>query len=149
MSSELDDLESMVTKDMRGIFSDMVINHAMNPRNVGSIPDDDGFGCISGSCGDNMKIWIKVKDGRIQNVTFWTDGCGATIATGSMITELARGKTVAESQMITKQDIVNALGGLPKENIHCAALAVNTLKEAMKEYLAYKNEPWKKAYRKR
>lgn len=149
MSPELDDLESLVTEDMRGIYSDMVINHAMNPRNVGSIKDDDGFGMIGGSCGDTMEIWIKVKGDKIQNATFWTDGCGATIATGSVVTEMARGKSVAEAQRITKYDVVDILEWLPEDHIHCAALAVNTLREAIKEYLVYKNEPWKKAYRRR
>ena len=120
MSSELEDIQSQIRADIRKIYTDTVIDHITNPRNVGSIPDDDGFGSISGSCGDTMEIWIKVKDGRIQNATFWTDGCGATVATGSMITELAKGKSIAEAQRITKQDVLDALGGLPEESVHCA-----------------------------
>ena len=149
MSSELEAIQSQLRADSRKIYTDTVIDHITNPRNVGGIPDDDGFGSISGSCGDTMEIWIKVKDGGIQKATFWTDGCGATVATGSMITELARGKSVSQAQRLTKQDLLEALGGLPEENVHCAALAANTLKEAIIDYLAIKNEPWKKAYRRR
>lgn len=147
MSSELEDIQSQVRAEIRKKYTDTVIEHITNPRNVGSITDDDGFGSISGSCGDTMEIWIKVKDGGIQRATFWTDGCGATVATGSMITELARGKNVSQAQRITKYDLLEALGGLPEENVHCAALAANTLREAIKDYLVFKNEPWKKAYR--
>lgn len=147
MSSNPNELESMMTEDMRGIFSDAVIDHAMNPRNVGCIPDENGFGTINGSCGDTLEIWLKVNGENIQNATFWTDGCGATIATGSMVTELARGKSIIEALSISKHDVINALGGLPEDHIHCAALAANTLREAIKNYLAFKNEPWKRAYR--
>ena len=149
MSSELEDIQSQIRADSREKYTDTVINHITNPRNVGSIPEDDGFGSVSGSCGDTMEIWIKVKNGGIQKATFWTDGCGATVATGSMITEMALGKSVSQAQRINKHDLLQALGGLPEENVHCAALAANTLREAIKDYMAYKNEPWKKAYRRR
>ncbi len=96
-----------------------------------------------------MEIWLKVKDGKIQEVTFWTDGCGANIATGSMVTELAKGKGIVEAQRITPQDVLNALGGLPEGNVHCAHQTTNTLKEAIRDYVALKNEPWKRAYRRR
>lgn len=147
MSSNLDDLESMMTEDMRGTYTDTAIDHAMNPRNVGSIQDEDGFGSVDGPCGDNMEIWLKVKNGNIQNATFWTDGCGTTIAAGSVVTELAKGKSVAEAQRISDHTILDFLGGFPEESVHCATLAANTLKEAIKDYLAFKNEPWKRNYR--
>lgn len=148
MSSELDDLEALVMSDARQIYSETAIEHAMNPRNVGNILDDDGYASVTGPCGDTMQIWLKVKGDQIQNATFWTDGCGATIATGSMVTELAIGKSVVDVQRIAQQDVLDALGGLPEENVHCAELAANTLREAIKNYLAIKKEPWKKAYRK-
>jgi len=147
MSSELEDVQSQIRADIRKIYTDTVIDHITNPRNVGSIPDEDGFGDIAGSCGDTMEIWLKVKDGKIQNATFWTDGCGATVATGSMITELAKGKGIAEAQRITKQDVLDALGGLPEGNIHCAQQAAITLRLAIQDYMVLKREPWKKAYR--
>jgi nitrogen fixation NifU-like protein len=93
-------------------------------------------------------MWLKVKGDAISDASFLTDGCGTTIASGSMITELARGKSVAEARKISQGDVLNALGGLPEESRHCALLAANTLKEAIKDYLAIKKEPWKKAYRK-
>ncbi|MFC1925537.1 iron-sulfur cluster assembly scaffold protein [Chloroflexota bacterium] len=149
MNSESDSPEESISADMRGTYTETVLNHAMNPRNAGSITDADGFASITGPCGDTMEIWIKVKDGKIRNATFWTDGCGTTIAAGSMVTELAKGEGVVETQRIAQQDVLNALGGLPEESAHCALLAANTLREAIRDYLAFKNEPWKKAYRKR
>jgi len=147
MGSELDKLEEAIMVDMRSTYTETVIDHAMKPRNVGSMPEANGFARITGPCGDTMEIWLKVKDGRIQEATFWTDGCGTTIAAGSMVTELAKGKAVTEALKITQQDVLHALGGLPEDSIHCALLAANTLKASIQDYLAYKNEPWKRAYR--
>ena len=151
MGEELDDsfkeLEQTVMEDMKQVYSETTIDHFLNPRNVGEIPAHDGLGRIAGPCGDTMQIHLKVKDGKVTNASFWTDGCGPSIASGSMVTELAKGKGVPEAQKITQQDILDALGGLPEESIHCALLAANTLREAIKDYLASKNEPWKRSYR--
>jgi nitrogen fixation NifU-like protein len=95
-----------------------------------------------------MEIWLNVKNGAIAQAAFWSDGCGTTIAAGSMVTELAKGKTIAGASRISQKDVLDALGGLPEESVHCALLAANTLREAIKDYLAYKKEPWKRAYRK-
>jgi len=135
--------------DIQSTYSGTVIDHATKPRNLGIIENADGFASVTGSCGDTLEIWIKIKDNKIQEITFLTDGCGTSIASGSMVTELAKGKSIAEALKITQQDVLNALEGLPDENAHCALLAVDTLKEASKDYLAFKNEPWKRAYRKR
>jgi nitrogen fixation NifU-like protein len=94
-----------------------------------------------------MEIYLKVRDGKVMNASFWTDGCGTTIASGSMVTEMAKGKSILEAQKITQQHILDALEGLPEDSLHCALLAANTLKEAIKDYLAFKKEPWKEAYR--
>jgi nitrogen fixation NifU-like protein len=110
--------------------------------------DADGFARVTGPCGDTMEIWLKVKNGTIANATFMTDGCGTSIASGSMVTEMAKGKIVSEAQKIGQQDALSALGGLPEESEHCALLSANTLKEAIRDYLEMKKEPWKKAYRK-
>lgn len=139
--------QELVKAEMRKVYSETVIDHAMNPRNVGNIDDADGFARITGPCGDTMEIWLKVRNNVITQATFMTDGCGTTIAAGSMVTELAKGKTVIQAQKISRQDVLNALGGLPQESQHCALLATNTLKEAVKDYLAFKNEPWKRAYK--
>lgn len=148
MSSELDDLQAMVMADARKIYTETVIDHAMNPRNVGMINDADGFARVTGPCGDTMEVWLKVNNNTIKNISFMTDGCGTSIASGSMMTELAKGKSVGEATRINQQNVLNALGGLPKESEHCALLAANTLKAAIRDYLSLQKEPWKKAYRK-
>ena len=131
------------------VYSETAIDHMRNPRNVGLISSPDGQASITGPCGDTMEIWLRVSDGVIERASFWTDGCGTTIAAGSMVTELARGKRPAEAFRIEQQDVLDALGGLPDGSVHCALLASNTLKQAIQDHLAYRSEPWKRAYRKR
>jgi len=147
MASEFNELQELIIADMRKVYSETVIDHALNPRNVGDMENADGFGKVTGSCGDTMEIWLKVRDGIVADATFLTNGCGTSIASGSMVTELVRGKSIPQVQKVTQQDILNALGGLPEDSLHCALLAANTLKEAIKDYFALKREPWKKAYR--
>lgn len=147
MASEFDELEERIMADMRRTYTDTVIDHAMNPRNVGSMPNADGFASVIGSCGDTMEIWLRVKEGRIVNATFWTDGCGTSLAAGSMVTELAKGMGAVEAMRVTQDDILKALGGLPEDSLHCALLAANTLRDAIRDYLASRKEPWKRAYR--
>ena len=146
MTSKFDELQELIIKDARKIYSETAIDHFMNPRNVGNMEDADGFARITGSCGDTMEIWLKVRNGAIADATFMTDGCGTSIASGSMVTEIAKGKSVSEARRMSQQDVLSALGGLPKESEHCALLAANTLKEAIRDYLAMKKEPWKMAY---
>jgi nitrogen fixation NifU-like protein len=108
---------------------------------MGEIIDADGIGTVGNPvCGDLMTIYIKVKDDRIQDVKFKTFGCGAAIATSSMITELAKGKTLEESMRITRADVANNLGGLPPIKMHCSNLAADGLHEAIKDYLKRKEE---------
>ena len=132
---------------MKEVYSETVINHIMNPRNLGHLEDADGFASVISSCGDTMEIWLKIKNDTIIGATFMTDGCGTTIASGSMVTEISKGKSIIEVLKISQQDVLDALGGLPEGNQHCALLAANTLKAAIRDYLALKNEPWKRAYR--
>jgi len=150
MAEKFDDsfkeLEQSVMEDMKRVYSEEMIDHFLNPRNLGEMPASDGFGRVTGPCGDTMEIYLKVRDGRVINASFWTDGCGPSIASGSMVTELTKGKSVLEAQKITQQDVLDALGGLPEDSLHCALLAANTLKEAIKDYLAFKKEPWKRTY---
>jgi nitrogen fixation NifU-like protein len=142
MAEKFDDpfkeLEQSIMEDMKRVYSEKTIDHFLNPRNLGEIPAPDGVGKIIGLHGNTMEIYLKVKDGRVMNASFWTDGCGTAIASGSMVTELAKGKSVLEVQRITQQDILDALGGLPEDSLHNAFLAANTLKEAIKDYLASK-----------
>jgi nitrogen fixation NifU-like protein len=148
MSSELDKALEAIEKELWADYTETVIDHARNPRNVGRIENADGFASVLGPCGDTMQIWLNVRAGKINHIRFLTDGCGTSIAAGSMATELVKGKEFAEAFKITQRDILDALGGLPEDSLHCALLAATTLKEAIKDYLAFKNEPWKRAYRK-
>jgi nitrogen fixation NifU-like protein len=148
MSSEQDELQASVMADARKIYSERVIDHAMNPRNPGVMKDFDGYARVTGPCGDTMEVWLKVKEGTIVDISFMTDGCGTSIASGSMVTELAMGKNIIEAVKISRQDVLDALEGLPEESQHCALLAANALKAAINDHLAIQREPWKKAYRK-
>ena len=148
MSSGFDELQELILADARKIYSETAIDHSINPRNVGDMEGADGFAKVTGSCGDTMEIWLRVNNGTITGATFVTDGCGTSIASGSMVTELAKRRTIPEAQRISQQDVLNALDGLPEESEHCALLAANTLKAAIRDYLAVKKEPWKRAYRK-
>ena len=119
------------------MYSDKVMEHFANPRNVGEIPDADGIGKVGNpQCGDVMWLYIKVKDNIITDVKFKTFGCGAAIATSSMITELARGKTIEEAKKISRANVADELGGLPPVKMHCSNLAADALKEAIKDYEA-------------
>lgn len=146
MTADWGQLQELVKAEMRKVYSETVVDHAMNPRNVGNMNDADGFARITGPCGDTMEIWLRVRDDTIVKATFMTDGCGTAIAAGSMATELAKGKNVSQALMISHEDVLSALDGLPEESRHCALLAANTLKAASRDYLAYNDEPWKRAY---
>jgi nitrogen fixation NifU-like protein len=118
------------------MYSEKVIEHFRNPRNVGEIPDADGVGTVGNPvCGDLMTIYIKVKDDKIVDLKFKTFGCGAAIATSSMTTELARGKTLDEALKITRSDVADNLGGLPPIKMHCSNLAADALHAAINDYL--------------
>lgn len=122
---------------MAAVYSDKVMEHFANPRNVGEIVDADGIGKVGNpQCGDVMWLYIKVKDNIITDIKFKTFGCGAAIATSSMITELARGKTIEEAKKISRSDVADELGGLPAVKMHCSNLAADALKEAIKDYEA-------------
>jgi len=111
------------------------MDHFLHPRNMGEIKDADGIGTVGNpTCGDIMTIYIKVKDEKIQDVKFKTFGCGAAIATSSMITELAKGKHVDEAIKITRSDVANELDGLPPVKMHCSNLAADALGAAIEDY---------------
>ena len=117
------------------MYSEKVLDHFRNPRNVGEIEDADGVGSVGNPvCGDMMSIYIKVKDDKIEDIKFRTFGCGAAIATTSMTTELAKGKTLDEAMTITRQDVADELGGLPPVKMHCSNLAADALHEAIEDY---------------
>ncbi len=111
------------------------MDHFRNPRNVGEIPEADGVGTVGNPvCGDLMTIYIKVKDNRIEDIKFKTFGCGAAVATSSMTTELAKGKTIEEARKISRNDVAESLGGLPPVKMHCSNLASDALKAAIEDY---------------
>lgn len=118
------------------LYSDIVMDHFNNPRNVGVIEDADGVGEVGNPvCGDMMRITIKVQDDRIADIRFQTLGCGAAIATSSIVTEMAKGMTLEQAASITKQQVADALGGLPPAKMHCSVLATDGLKAAVDDYL--------------
>ena len=116
-------------------YSEKVIDHFLNPRNVGEIPDADGIGEVGNPrCGDIMKIYLKISGGIITDVKFKTFGCDAAIATSSVATELIKGKTIKEALKITNKDVINYLGKLPPVKIHCSLLAEQSIKAAISDY---------------
>ena len=120
-------------------YSKKVQQHLRNPKNVGEIKNPDGVGKVGNPvCGDIMELYIKVKDGVIKNAKFKTFGCGAAIATSSMVTELVKGKTVEEALEISNSAVAKALGGLPPIKMHCSVLAEEALKSAIEDYLRKK-----------
>jgi len=117
------------------MYSKEVMDHFMNPRNVGEMPDADGVGTEGNPvCGDMMKLFIKVKDNRIEEAKFQTFGCGAAIAVSSMITEMIKGKTLEEAMSISKEQVASALGGLPPQKMHCSNLGADALRKAIEDY---------------
>jgi nitrogen fixation NifU-like protein len=117
------------------MYSDKVIDHFTNPRNVGEIENADGIGeKVSSSCGDRMKVFLKVEDGIIRDIKFQTYGCGAAIASSSMMTELVIGKTLDEAMALTNDIVAEALDGLPAPKLHCSNLAADALHEAITNY---------------
>lgn len=137
------------TADATGeTYSQTVIEHIREPRNAGSMANADGHAMVTGPCGDTMSVWLRVRDSIVTQASFWTDGCGTTIAAGSMATELVKTRSIAQALTLSQQEILDALDGLPEDSVHCALLAAVTLRAALRDYLNYRNEPWKRAYRK-
>ena len=117
------------------LYTEAVMDHFMNPRNVGEIPDADGVGEVGNAkCGDIMKMYLKVRDNVIEDVKFETFGCGSAIASSSMATEMVKGKTIDEALAVTNKQVVDALGGLPAHKLHCSVLAEESIKAAVKDY---------------
>lgn len=134
-------------RDARPIYSETAIDHAARPRNAGPLAQPDGYAVITGPCGDTMQIWLRVRDNVITAASFTTDGCGPSIACGSIATEMVKGKSIADAMRIGQSDVLKALDGLPEDSRHCALLAANSVKAAIRDYIAFRNEPWKRAYK--
>ena len=125
------------------LYTETDMDHFTHPRNVGEIPDADGVGEVGNAkCGDIMKMYLKIKDDRIEDVKFETFVCGSAIASSSMATELIKGKTIEEALAVTNKQVVDALGGLPAYKLHCSVLAEESIKAAVKNYYDRINIPY-------
>lgn len=123
------------------MYTEVVMDHFKNPRNVGSIENADGVGEVGNAkCGDIMKIYLKINDENIEDVKFETFGCGSAIASSSMATELIKGKSIDEAVALTNKAVVEALGGLPAVKIHCSVLAEQAIKAALYDYATKNNK---------
>jgi nitrogen fixation NifU-like protein len=127
----VDDLQQQVIEQARAVYSDKVVEAFYNPRNLGRMPESDACGIAHGWCGDTMEIYLRLNGERIEQASFTTDGCGPTVACGSTLTTMVQGLSLQEAGGIKPEDLLDALGGLPEESVHCAELAVNTLREAI------------------
>jgi nitrogen fixation NifU-like protein len=137
-SDELDELVDTINEIMEGedsrIFSKEVVAEFRNPANVGRMDDPDGEGVADGLCKDTMDIFVKVARGRIERCTFWTDGCGVTIACGSVLTKLVTGMSIEDAAQLVPETLESRLNGLPDDHRHCASLTVIALRNALRNY---------------
>ncbi len=135
-------IEAKILEEEKEIYTERTLKEANDPKNLGEIKDANGFGKVTGPCGDTMQIYLKIEfqDDKITDSKFLTDGCGSSIACGSVITELVKGKSIEEALKIEDKDILSILGGLPKENLHCSVLAADTLRAAIEYYYTDKKK---------
>ena len=123
-------------------YSEKVMDHFMNPRNVGEIPDASGIGTVGNPiCGDVMKMFLKIENNIIVDIKFKTFGCGAAVATSSMVTEMVKGRSIDDALKITNHAVAEALGGLPPIKMHCSVLAEEALRSALKDYYKKQGKP--------
>ncbi len=128
------------------LYTETVMDHFLNPRNVGSIENADGIGEVGNAkCGDIMKIYLKIDNNIITDIKFETFGCGSAIASSSMATEMIKGKTIEDALAVTNKMVVDALGGLPVHKLHCSVLAEEAVKSAIKDYYDKNNIPYDKS----
>ena len=140
-------LDQAILQELGEGANPKLVEHGLRPRNAGTMQDPDGEATRSRACGDAMCIQVRLRGDRVQEIRFMTNGCGPMAACGSMVTELALGSSLREAMGIQEQQVMNALQGLPKEERHCATLAVETLRAAVRDALIHRREPWKRLYR--
>jgi nitrogen fixation NifU-like protein len=141
-------LQQKIDATIESTYSELVVHHWKNPKNWGIMDKADGYGRFTGPCGDTMEISIKVSGDVITSCTFDTDGCGPTIACGSIVTTMATGKKIALVKQFDQRAVLTYCGGLPTEHTHCALLAVTTLHRAIKDLEPIRTQPWKRFYKK-
>jgi nitrogen fixation NifU-like protein len=142
-------LQDQIIRKVRKQYSAATVDHWLHPRNFGRMEDPDGHAVCSGTCGEIMEIFVRLKAGRITEAGFLTDGCITATASGSMAVELATSRSATKARAISPDDILQGLGGLPGESRHCATLAAKALRSAVDEAVALEKEPWKKTYQRR
>lgn len=128
------ELQASIDRDLRRRYTPRVLALWKNPENAGALDHPDAYGQVTGPCGDTMQLWLRVTDGTITEVTFWTDGCGTSIVCASAITVMAKGMTLEAAAGIDQQAVIRELGGLPDEDRHCALLASDTLRAAIESF---------------
>lgn len=142
------ELQEQIMEQARKQYSETVIDHWQHPRNFRKINNPDGYAKVKGTCGDTMEMFLCTRDEKISKCAFQTDGCGTTIACGSVATELVLSKNFTEAlAVVSASKILRKLGGLPESDVHCAQLAAEALRRALADYLYQKRNPWKKHYR--
>jgi len=127
-------LQKKIERDEEQTYSKTVIREYRNPTYFGVLKQPDAAGILKGPCGDTMKMFLKIRAGKIKDAWFWTDGCGATLASGNMLMKMVKGKSLQEANIITDAKLIEALETLPSEHHHCALLAVNTLHKTILDY---------------
>jgi nitrogen fixation NifU-like protein len=130
----IDELQRKIEREEELTYSKVVIAECRNPNNFRNMKNPDALGKVKGPCGDTVKITLSIENEIIKDACFWTDGCGASIACNNLLTNMIKGITMEEASAITSKKLLENLGGLPKEHVHCATLAVNVLHEAIKNY---------------
>jgi len=130
----VEEIQRQIIEDERATYSQKVIEEYYNPKNLGRVSDPDAVGIVHGWCGDTMEIYLKMNGSRVEEAMFMTDGCGPTVACGSKLTTMVHGMSLDQARQIEQADLVSALDGLPEESLHCAELAVKTLREAINHY---------------
>jgi nitrogen fixation NifU-like protein len=134
-ASDLDDmvaeLQKQIIEQERALYSDKVIQEAHHPSNLGRMPTPDAHAVVRGWCGDTMEIYLRLEGREIREATFMTDGCGPSVACGSTLTQMVQGLSLEQAGQIRPEDLLETLGGLPEDSVHCAELTVNTLQEAI------------------
>lgn len=131
----VEELQQQILEETRQAYGDVAYERWLNPVYNGTIDSPDGYGCVTGPCGDTIKIFLKFKDGRVKEASFETDGCGSSSICGSFAAEMAIGKTPDELPDVTQNAILEKLGGMPEEDEHCALLAADTIQDALNDYM--------------